>query len=87
MMSDNTTALHWMNKPLRSLKLYVSNRVKTIQRLTNIENWKHIRTKENPADLVSRGVQANEIVTNKLWWHGPKWLSEPQQNWPEPIDL
>ena len=61
--------------------------MKTIQELTNIERWKHVRTAYNPADLVSRGLSAKEIVSNDLWWHSPSWLSKPQAQWPEPLDV
>lgn len=85
--SDNTTALQWINKPLHELKLYVANRVKKIQESTNVSNWRHIRTAENPADLVSRGLLATEIVGNKLWWNGPTWLLKEQRHWPPPLDI
>lgn len=85
--TDNTIALHWINKPLHVLKLYVSNRVKKIQELTDVKCWRHIRTHENPADLISRGMQADELVNNKLWWHGPQWLTEPEKQWPPPVEI
>ncbi|XP_055308391.1 uncharacterized protein LOC129572450 [Sitodiplosis mosellana] len=85
--SDSTTALQWLRKSLPELKVFVANRVKTIQELTNVENWRHVRTADNPADLVSRGLSAKEIVHNDLWWHGPPWLLKPQEQWPEPLDV
>ena len=38
--------------------------------------WRHVGTKENPADLGSRGGH----ITNcsDLWWHGPTWLPFPE---------
>lgn len=85
--SDSSITLQWMNKELCDLKLFVANRVKTIKKNTSIQNWFHVRTKENPADLVSRGLRANEIVQNSLWWHGPSWLSKSQEDWPEPMQI
>lgn len=85
--TDNTIALHWIGKPIHALKLYVANRVKTIQKLTDVKRWQHIRTHENPADLISRGVAAEELVKNRLWWHGPEWLSKPQTKWPKPVHI
>lgn len=52
-----------------------------------VQNWFHIRTEENPADLVSRGLSAKEIVQNSLWWQGPKWLLNPEDSWPKPIQI
>lgn len=85
--SDNTTALQWIHKPLHELKLYVANRVKKIKELTEVRTWQHIRTAENPADLVIRGLLAGEIVNNPLWWNEPSWLAKEQKCWPEPLDI
>ena len=48
-------------------------------RLVEIGNHKdivfhYIPSKDNPADLASRGTCINELLENKLWWHGPEWL-------------
>lgn len=84
--SDSTIALQWMNKEPHELKMFVANRVKTIREKTKVEHWAHIRTNENPADLVSRGLSAGEIGNSQLWWHGPSWLAQPQATWPKPVD-
>jgi hypothetical protein len=41
--------------------------------------WRHVPSKENPADVASRGVLTKE--RNQLWWKGPDWLSKPDE-WP-----
>lgn len=84
--SDSTIALQWLNKNPMELKLFVANRVKKICETTKKGRWFHIRTADNPADLVSRGIAANDIVNNNLWWHGPQWLAQPEKNWPKPLD-
>ncbi|XP_070537230.1 uncharacterized protein [Ptychodera flava] len=35
---------------------------------------------ENPADLLTRGISARNLETNKLWWNGPSWLHHG--DWP-----
>lgn len=65
----------------------MANRVKIIRANSDIKNWFHVKTKENPGDLVSRGIRADEIVHNSLWWHGPFWLRAHQENWPKPMKL
>lgn len=84
--SDSTIALQWIHKHPAELKMFVANRVSQIRAHTKIERWHHIRTHENPADLVSRGLSASEIIKNDLWWHGPNWLSKPLTDWPKPLD-
>ncbi|KAF8788217.1 hypothetical protein HNY73_009748 [Argiope bruennichi] len=45
-------------------------------KLTNPEDWRHIKWNLNPADLPSRGSNAEELVKS-LWWKGPNWLRKP----------
>jgi hypothetical protein len=42
-----------------------------------------IHSKENPADLVSRGVDANVLRNLSLWWNGPNWLQQAETSWPK----
>jgi len=37
---------------------FTFNRVKSIKDKVNLEDWKHCPGKENPADLLSRGVSS-----------------------------
>ena len=55
-------------------------------RLTEIKScdatFKYISTTDNPADLPTRGVSIEELRDHQLWWKGPKWLTLPQNVWP-----
>ena len=77
---DSSIALHWI-KGGGVYKQFVRHRVGKIQEKKYIQ-WRHVGTKENPADLGSRGRH----ITNcsDLWWHGPTWLPFPE-NWPTDI--
>lgn len=79
---DSSPVLYWIRKSPSNLKTYVAHRVSDIQERTDIRRWKYVNTKENPADLLSRGVRPRDLVANNLWLHGPAWLSQPMQNWP-----
>ena len=39
-------------------------------------------TKENPADVATRGSDVRGLAENDIWWHGPKWLIESKSEWP-----
>lgn len=80
--SDSTVTLAWLNKSPNSLKVYVANRVSHILTHTKVEQWNHVPSTENPADCASRGLQPKELVNHRLWWHGPKFLADTQDNWP-----
>ncbi|XP_052888952.1 uncharacterized protein LOC128297361 [Anopheles moucheti] len=73
---DSQIVLAWIKKPLASLQVFVRNRIEKIRQLTeSLEvQWRYISTKENPADIVSRGMLPEALLTNDLWWSGPKFL-------------
>ena len=73
---DSTVALHWINGG-GNFKQFVANRVAKIKSNTQLE-WRHVPTKENLADLGSRG---GPVKGNQLWWKGPEWLAD-RKNWP-----
>ncbi|XP_033231913.1 uncharacterized protein LOC117182907 [Belonocnema kinseyi] len=50
--------------------------------LTQVGDWRHVPSKENPADLLSRGVTPEQFLDNLFWKHGPNWLSEQEGSWP-----
>lgn len=83
---DSEIVCHWI-RSIKPLKVFVENRVAKIHDATNEMQWRHVRTHDNPADLVSRGVTPRELENNSLWWHGPSWLKQPVEQWPtSPID-
>lgn len=73
---DSTVVLYWI-QGRGKYKQFVANRVSKIQKHPNI-SWQHVPTKENPADLGSRGSSQ----LDDLWRGGPVWLAEPE-SWPE----
>ena len=72
--TDSMIVLAWLKSPAARWKTFVANRVNHIQETTNVEDWSHVSSKENPADLVSRGVDANVLKNLSLWWRGPDLL-------------
>ncbi|KAJ8969338.1 hypothetical protein NQ314_001807 [Rhamnusium bicolor] len=45
-----------------------------IQELTYNCHWLHVKTKENPSDLLSRGTDPTALRNATIWWKGPEWL-------------
>ncbi|XP_033214033.1 uncharacterized protein LOC117171090 [Belonocnema kinseyi] len=67
------------------------NRVEEIQTLTQSLEWRHVRTEHNPADFVSRGLTPKEFIASSLWFNGPAWINDPEENCPQshlqPIEI
>lgn len=79
---DSTVCLSWIKTQPNILQTFVSNRVSQIQGFTEPSDWNFIRTNENPADLLSRGVMPNLLRESNFWWEGPNWLSKSSEVWP-----
>ncbi|GFQ99480.1 uncharacterized protein TNCT_245151 [Trichonephila clavata] len=83
LFSDSTVALSWIRGYAKQWKPFVSNRVHETQDLTNPQNWRFVKGELNPADIVSRGCSAEELMKNSRFGHGPHWLTLSEENWPK----
>ena len=81
--SDSAITLHWINSSPHILKTFVANRVSDIQSTTYTLVWRHVPSKDNPADALSRGQLLTEFLDNSLWFHGPQWLYKDECAWPQ----
>ena len=64
-----------VSRPLKQIEL------EKFKKMSPPEKWAHVISKENPADIGSRGIAPGEITDHKLWWNGPSWLKEDPPNW------
>ncbi|GFY12061.1 integrase catalytic domain-containing protein [Trichonephila clavipes] len=74
--TDSTIALSWIQGPSNRWKVFVANRVKEIRSLTNKDSWHHCPGKDNPSDLLTRGISADSLINCDKWWKGPSFLQE-----------
>ena len=77
MWSDSKVALGYIRNDTRRFHVFVANRVQQIRELTTPEEWRYVDTKDNPADLASCGLSAQELINKSLWWNGPAFLWKP----------
>ena len=77
---DSSVALHWIREE-GEYRQFVGNRVDKIRQHTDV-TWRYVPSKENPADIASRGSLVNE--KKELWLNGPSWFSQPNL-WPTNI--
>lgn len=83
--SDSLVALHWMRKPIHKLDTFVANRVSSITSRSGVGQWNYVPTKENPADILSRGATPKELLKNGIWFRGPDWLHTEMLVWPQEL--
>ena len=53
--TDSKTVLGYINNDARRFHVFVSNRVQEIRERTSPAQWHYVGTKENTADITSRG--------------------------------
>jgi hypothetical protein len=84
-MDNSTVALFWILNPARSWKTFVANRVRKIASITSKLDikWKYCPSKENVADLGSRGASNNRMESNG-WFHGPDCLLDEEKQPAQP---
>ena len=76
---DSQCVLGWIGSERHSSR-FIENRVAEIRKHKDII-FHYVPSKDNPADLASRGVVINDLLENSLWWHGPEWLLDPNYVW------
>ncbi|XP_064642461.1 uncharacterized protein LOC135496842 [Lineus longissimus] len=80
LLTDSEIALYWV-KSDKKLQQFVKNRVDLIRKLTKVEQWFHVRTADNIADIISRGTTLQGLGSS-VWLQGPKWLEDDSITWP-----
>lgn len=74
---DSQVTLGWLAREACNWKTFVANRVAEIQERSNKDRWHHVRSEDNPADVISRGINPEQLHNCDIWWNGPQWLSQP----------
>ena len=81
MWTDSQIVLHWLYKQHNSTP-FISHRVAKIIRAFPANVWSFTPSSDNPADLLTRGISADQLLSSQLWLHGPQWL-QSSRDWPQ----
>ena len=79
MWSDSMFTLACIRNTTAHFKTYVANRVSYIRDGSRVSEWAYVPSKENPADMGSRGASPRDLSP---WLEGPSFLSQPAEDWP-----
>ena len=72
--SDSKDVLDWLKAESRKLQRFVAHRIAKLQDLTPVQNWNHVESELNPADIGSRGLALSSLLESNLWWKGPDFI-------------
>lgn len=81
--TDSMIVLHYLRNEEKKFQTFVANRVSQILDCTDASQWRHVGTHENPADDLSRGLSASELLLSDRWLKGPSFLWKSEEFWPK----
>ena len=84
--TDSKIVLQWLKLHSSTLNCFVANRVSELQNSTKGIHWRHVPSKSNPADIVSRGCSAQDL-SKTIWFNGPHFLQDHHSYWPQNDDV
>ena len=79
--TDSTIVLSWLATSASKWETFVANRVSQIQEMIAGCEWRHVASASNPADFISRGTNPETLKKCRLWWVGPEWLNQHEEQW------
>ena len=81
-VTDSTIVLFWLTHDARPLQTAVRNAVLEIRRLSLVEQWFHVASEDNVADMGTRPVELEEVGPESDWINGRPWMAGPQDCFP-----
>lgn len=71
--TDSKVVLGYIQNESKRFYVYVANTVQAIRSLSTPNQWRYVETDQNPADLATRGLNADRLA-DSTWLSGPKFL-------------
>ncbi|XP_043203367.1 uncharacterized protein LOC122371257 [Amphibalanus amphitrite] len=81
--TDSTVVLQYVRNDSRRFHTFVANRVAEIRELSRPDQWRHVPSSSNAADVCSRGASATDLSADSHWKDGPDFLLKDEKHWPE----
>ena len=82
-LTDSQIALYWINSSRSELKLWARNRVIEINRLTELDSWRYVKSCDMIADLGTRkGARIEDMNSTGDWMNGKPWMRLPECEFP-----
>ena len=82
-LTDSQVSLHWIGSTRSRLKMWVRHKVIEINRLTNIDDWRYVDSKNMIADLGTRkGATIADVGPNSEWICGFDWMHGDEIDFP-----
>ena len=80
--TDSQTVLKYIRSEKARHPVFVANRVAIIHDGSDVNQWRYVPTRFNPADHASRGLSADDLTKKEDWLRGPEFLYQNEEFWP-----
>ena len=80
--TDSMIVYAMLKKESYGFNTFAALRVGEIQEKCDYEDWAHIPSKENAADVLTKGQTPGKLLENGVWQNGPGWLTLDRSFWP-----
>ena len=81
--TNSSTVLQWLQAAHKKQQVFVANRAAEILENSSVDQCRHVKGFENPADIGTRGM-SSEGLKESVWLNGPAGLQRSDNNWPKP---
>ena len=71
--TDSSTVLQWLRSAHKKQQVFLANKAVEILENSSMDQWRHVKGTENPADIDKRGMSI-ESLTESGWLNEPAWL-------------
>ncbi|XP_055638295.1 uncharacterized protein LOC129776590 isoform X2 [Toxorhynchites rutilus septentrionalis] len=85
--SDSKTVLAWIQSEHRRYHKFVAVRVGEILSSSEVNDWRWVPSKFNPADEATKWKNGSNINTNNSWFQGPSFLKKDGKFWPDQLQI
>ena len=76
--TDSSRVLQWLQAAHNRQQVFVANRAAEILENSYMDQWRHVKGVENPADIGTRGMSI-EGLKESVWLNGPAWLQADEE--------
>ena len=85
--TDSTIVLHSLRADYKRFPIFPRNRLRRILKYSKIFDCNCVPSKLNPADKASRGLTAEDLLRDDVWFSGAGFLKDEPSKWPETIPV
>ena len=80
--SDSSDVLCWLKDRPSRWPVFVASRCSDIISMLPSAYWHQVRSRDNPTDSASIGIETPKMQDLSLWWNGHAWLTAESVPWP-----